>query len=149
MERSALLKMLSTACLHSVRRTSEYAAAAPNPKLVSFKYAIWNCLPQPHYYYYYYYYYYCYLLQLGFNPVAVVLTLVHTIQMFSPGGSSPYTSTHNTNEHINIHKSNNTKQIIHNYKTIHTVNTSTHIRTPYTHYKNIHCYSYIIIVILL
>jgi hypothetical protein len=38
-----------------------------------------------------------YLLQLGFHPVAVVLTLVHTIQMFSPGGSSPYTSTHNTN----------------------------------------------------
>jgi hypothetical protein len=31
--------------------------------------------------YYYYYYYYYYLLQLGFQPVAVVLTLVHTIQM--------------------------------------------------------------------
>jgi hypothetical protein len=31
--------------------------------------------------YYYYYYYYYYLLQLGFHPVAVVLTLVHTIQM--------------------------------------------------------------------
>jgi hypothetical protein len=46
---------------------------------------------------YYYYYYYYYLLQLGFHPVVVVLTLVHTIQMFSPGGSSPYTSTHNTN----------------------------------------------------
>jgi hypothetical protein len=47
---------------------------------------------------YFYYYYYCYyLLQLGFHPVAVVLTLVHTIQIFSPGGSSPYTSTHNTN----------------------------------------------------
>jgi hypothetical protein len=30
---------------------------------------------------YYYYYYYYYLLQLGFHPVAVVLTLVHTIQM--------------------------------------------------------------------
>jgi hypothetical protein len=44
-----------------------------------------------------YYYYYYYLLQLGFHPVAVVLTLVHKIQMFSPGGSSPYTSTHNTN----------------------------------------------------
>jgi hypothetical protein len=42
-------------------------------------------------------YYYYYLLQLGFHPVAVVLTLVHTIQMFSPCGSSPYTSTHNTN----------------------------------------------------
>jgi hypothetical protein len=42
-------------------------------------------------------YYYYYLLQLGCHPVAVVLTLVHTIQMFSPGGSSPYTSTHNTN----------------------------------------------------
>jgi hypothetical protein len=27
------------------------------------------------------YYYYYYLLQLGFHPVAVVLTLVHTIQM--------------------------------------------------------------------
>jgi hypothetical protein len=26
-------------------------------------------------------YYYYYLLQLGFHPVAVVLTLVHTIQM--------------------------------------------------------------------
>jgi hypothetical protein len=52
-----------------------------------------------------------------FHPVAVVLTPVHTIQMFSPGGSSPYTSTHNTNGHINIHKSNNTKQTIHNYKT--------------------------------
>jgi hypothetical protein len=45
----------------------------------------------------YYYFYYYYLLQLGFHPVAVVLTLVHTIQMFSPGGSSPYTNTHNTN----------------------------------------------------
>jgi hypothetical protein len=54
---------------------------------------------------------------LGFYPVAVVLTLVHTIQMFSPGGSSPYTSTHNTNGHMNIHKNNNTKQTIHNYKT--------------------------------
>jgi hypothetical protein len=32
-------------------------------------------------YYYYYYYYYYYLLQLGFHPVAVVLTLVHTIQI--------------------------------------------------------------------
>jgi hypothetical protein len=31
--------------------------------------------------YYYYYYYYYYLLQLGFHPVAAVLTLVHTIQM--------------------------------------------------------------------
>jgi hypothetical protein len=30
---------------------------------------------------YYYYYYYYYLLQLGFHPAAVVLTLVHTIQM--------------------------------------------------------------------
>jgi hypothetical protein len=30
------------------------------------------------FYYYYYYYYYYYLLQLGFHPVAVVLTLVHT-----------------------------------------------------------------------
>jgi hypothetical protein len=30
---------------------------------------------------YYYYYYYYYLLQLDFHPVAVVLTLVHTIQM--------------------------------------------------------------------
>jgi hypothetical protein len=30
---------------------------------------------------YYYYYYYYYLLQLGFHPVAVVLTLVQTIQM--------------------------------------------------------------------
>jgi hypothetical protein len=30
---------------------------------------------------FYYYYYYYYLLQLGFHPVAVVLTLVHTIQM--------------------------------------------------------------------
>jgi hypothetical protein len=30
---------------------------------------------------YYYYYYYYYLLQLCFHPVAVVLTLVHTIQM--------------------------------------------------------------------
>jgi hypothetical protein len=58
-----------------------------------------------------------YLLQLGFHPVAVVLTLVHTIQTFSPGGSSPYTSTHNTNGHINIHKNNNTKQNTHNYKT--------------------------------
>jgi hypothetical protein len=29
----------------------------------------------------YYYYYYYYLLQLGFHPVAVVLTLVHKIQM--------------------------------------------------------------------
>jgi hypothetical protein len=29
----------------------------------------------------YCYYYYYYLLQLGFHPVAVVLTLVHTIQM--------------------------------------------------------------------
>jgi hypothetical protein len=28
-----------------------------------------------------FYYYYYYLLQLGFHPVAVVLTLVHTIQM--------------------------------------------------------------------
>jgi hypothetical protein len=28
-----------------------------------------------------YFYYYYYLLQLGFHPVAVVLTLVHTIQM--------------------------------------------------------------------
>jgi hypothetical protein len=27
------------------------------------------------------YYYYYYLLQLGFHPVAVVLTLVHKIQM--------------------------------------------------------------------
>jgi hypothetical protein len=45
-------------------------------------------------------YYYYYLLQFGFHPVAVVLTLVHTIQMFSPGDSSPYTSTHNTNGHI-------------------------------------------------
>jgi hypothetical protein len=46
---------------------------------------------------YYYYYYYYYLLQLGFHPMTVVLTLVHTIQPFSSGGSSPYTSTHNTN----------------------------------------------------
>jgi hypothetical protein len=30
---------------------------------------------------FYYYYYYYYLLQLGFHLVAVVLTLVHTIQM--------------------------------------------------------------------
>jgi hypothetical protein len=67
--------------------------------------------------FYYYYYYYYYLLQLGFHPEAVVLTLVHTIQMFSPGGSSPYTSTHNTNGHVNIHKNNNTKQTIYNYKT--------------------------------
>jgi hypothetical protein len=66
---------------------------------------------------YFYYYYYYYLLKLGFHPVAVILTLVHTIQMFSPGGSSPYTSTHNTNGHINIHKCNNTKQTISNYKT--------------------------------
>jgi hypothetical protein len=35
-----------------------------------------------------------------FHPVAVVLTLVHTTQIFSPGGSSPYTSTHNTNGHV-------------------------------------------------
>jgi hypothetical protein len=55
--------------------------------------------------------------KLVFHPVTVVLTLVHTIQMFSSGGSSPYTSTHNTNGHINIHKNNNTKQTTHNYKT--------------------------------
>jgi hypothetical protein len=28
-----------------------------------------------------FYYYYYYILQLGFHPVAVVLTLVHTMQM--------------------------------------------------------------------
>jgi hypothetical protein len=32
--------------------------------------------------------------------VAVVLTVVHTIQMFSPGGSSFNSSKHNTNGHI-------------------------------------------------
>jgi hypothetical protein len=32
--------------------------------------------------YLYYYYYYYYLLQFGFHPVTVVLTLVHTIQMY-------------------------------------------------------------------
>jgi hypothetical protein len=45
-----------------------------------------------------YIYYYYYILQLGFHPVEVVLTLVHTIQM-------------------------------ENYKTVHTVSTSTHIKT--------------------
>jgi hypothetical protein len=44
--------------------------------------------------------YYYYILQLGFHPVAEVLTLVHTIQM-------------------------------ENYKTVHTVSTSTHIRTVF------------------
>jgi hypothetical protein len=44
--------------------------------------------------------YYYYLLQLGFHPVAVVLTLVQQYKW-----------------KYNIHKSNNTKQTIHNYKT--------------------------------
>jgi hypothetical protein len=47
----------------------------------------------------------------------LLLLLLFTEIGVSPGGSSPYTSTHNTNGHINIHKSNNTIQTIHNYKT--------------------------------
>jgi hypothetical protein len=39
-------------------------------------YIITNCEAKYHYHYHYYY-----LLQLGFHPVAVVFTLVHTIQM--------------------------------------------------------------------
>jgi hypothetical protein len=44
------------------------------------KYVTYNSSPLLYALYYYYYYYY-YLLQLGFHPVAVVLTQVHTIQM--------------------------------------------------------------------
>jgi hypothetical protein len=84
--------------------------------------------------YRHYYYYYYYLLQLGFHPVAVVLTVVHTIQMFSPGGSSPYTSTHNTNGHIINIKVTIQNKLYTITNKIHTVNTSTQIRTPYTHY---------------
>jgi hypothetical protein len=47
--------------------------------------------------------------------ILLLLLLLFTAIGFSPGGSSPYTSTHNTNGHI--HKNNNTKQTIHNYKT--------------------------------
>jgi hypothetical protein len=47
----------------------------------------------------------------------LLLLLLFTAIEFSPGGSSPYTSTNNKNGHINIHKNNNTKQTIHNYKT--------------------------------
>jgi hypothetical protein len=64
-----------------------------------------------------------------FIILLLLLLSLFTAIGFSPGGSSPYTITHNTNGHI--HK------ITIRYK-IHTVNTSTHIRTPYTHYKNIH-----------
>jgi hypothetical protein len=49
--------------------------------------------------------------------VPTLLLLLFTTIGFSPGGSSPYTSTHNTNGHINISKNNSTKQTIHNYKT--------------------------------
>jgi hypothetical protein len=55
---------------------------------------------------------------IGFSPGgSSPYTSTHTIQMFSPGGSSPYTSTHNTNGHISIHRNNNKIQTIHNYKT--------------------------------
>jgi hypothetical protein len=82
----------------------------------------------------------------GPSPLGAVATLgdnnsyyyLFTAIGFSPGGSSPYTSAHYTNGHINIHKNNNTKQTTQLQNKIHTVNTSTHIRTPYTHYKNIH-----------
>jgi cytochrome b len=47
----------------------------------------------------------------------LLLLLLFTAIGFSPGGSSPYTSTNNTNGHINIHKNNNTKETVHNYKT--------------------------------
>jgi hypothetical protein len=68
--------------------------------------------------------------------VAVVLTLVHTIQMFSPGGSSPYTSTHNTNGHI-IYIKITIRKKLYTIAKQNTVNTSTHIRTPSTPYKSI------------
>jgi hypothetical protein len=61
----------------------------------------------------------------------LLLLLLFTAIGFSPGDSSPYTSTHKTNGNIIY-----IKVTIQNK--IHTVNTSTHIRTPYTHYKNIH-----------
>jgi hypothetical protein len=70
--------------------------------------------------------------------VAVVLTLVHTIQKFSPGGSSPYTSTHNTNGNIIYIKVTIQTNYTQLQNKIHTVNTGTYIRTPYTHYKNIY-----------
>jgi hypothetical protein len=80
---------------------------------------LWNIymtfLGIPNYYYFNYYYYY--LLQLGFHPVAVVLT--------------QYTQYKWT---YNIHRNNNTKQNIHNYKTkyiqqiqVHTLEHRTHI----------------------
>jgi hypothetical protein len=39
--------------------------------------------------------------------IIYLLLLLLTAIGFSPDGSSPYTSTHNTNGHINIHKNNN------------------------------------------
>ena len=73
-----------------------------------------------HYYYYYYYYYY--LLQLSFNSVTIVLTLVQTKQI-----------------RINIRKRNNTKNTVHTIQN--TVKTSTHITKIPTHYK-IHTYKH-------
>jgi hypothetical protein len=79
--------------------------------------------------------------------------------MFSPGGSSPYTSTHNTNGHIiyikvtiqnklyTITKQNTySKYKYTHYKNIHTLtktftpykNTPTQYKETHTHYKNTH-----------
>jgi hypothetical protein len=81
----------------------------------------------------------------------ILLLLLFTAIGFSPGGSIPYTSIHNTNGHINIHKNNNTKKTIHNYKTkyiqqiqVHKLEHRTHItKHPHltkasTPYKNVH-----------
>jgi hypothetical protein len=60
----------------------------------------------------YYYYYYYYLLQLSFDSVAVVLTLVQTKQI-----------------RINIRKQDNTK---------HSTNNKKHSKYKYTYYQNNH-----------
>jgi uncharacterized lipoprotein YehR (DUF1307 family) len=64
----------------------------------------------------------------------LLLLLLFTAIGFSPGGSSPYTSTHNTNGNI-IHIKVTIQNKLYTITKQNTVNTGTHIRTPYTHYK--------------
>jgi hypothetical protein len=89
-------KLLAVRVQEEVDRDNIFLCSFPRAKLHD-KW-IQNLRKNIHLFYYYYYY-------------------LFTAVGFSPGGSSPYTSTHNTDGHINIHKNNNTKQTIHNYKT--------------------------------
>jgi hypothetical protein len=63
----------------------------------------------------------------------LLLLLLFTAMGFSPGGSSPYTSTHNTNGHI-IYIKITIQNKIHNYKTKYTITKqNTYSKHKYTH----------------